>query len=48
MGQIFDDEHRHFLEATALSAARYRQTFGTISGSGIESLFELAGVRRSE
>lgn len=48
MGRIFDDERRHFLEATALSAARYRQTFGTISGSGIESLFELAGCRRPE
>jgi hypothetical protein len=44
---VFADEQQHFLDATALTAARYRATFGTISQSGIEHLFELAQVRRS-
>jgi hypothetical protein len=42
--QVFDDEQRHFLDATALSAARYRQTFGTIAQSGIAQLCERAGL----
>lgn len=48
MGEVFNDEHGHFLTATALSAARYRQTFGTVSQSGIGRLFEMAGVRHQD
>ncbi len=44
--QAIEDEQRHFLDATALSAANYRNTFGTIAQSGIESLFELAKAHR--
>jgi hypothetical protein len=44
--RALDDEHRHFLDATALTAPRYRATFGTISQSGIEHLFERALARR--
>jgi hypothetical protein len=43
---IFEDEHRHFLDATALSTARYRETFGTVAQSGIGHLVELARTRR--
>jgi hypothetical protein len=43
---MLDDEQRHFLDATALTAPRYRATFGTISQSGIEHLFEHARIRR--
>jgi hypothetical protein len=42
------DEQRHFLTATALSVVRYRQIFGTAGLSGIQSLFELAGIRCPE
>ena len=48
MAPMFEHEQHHFLEATALSAERYRQTFGTIAGSGIESLLEMAAVCRKE
>jgi hypothetical protein len=48
LGQVFGDEHQHFLEATALTAALYRQTFGRIAQSGIGSLFEMAGVGHPE
>jgi hypothetical protein len=48
LGQVFDDEHRHFLDATALSAARYQQTFGSIAQGGIAHLLEIAGVRGAE
>ena len=44
--QAIEDEQRHFLEATALSAANYRDTFGTIAQSGIELLVELAKAHR--
>ena len=44
--RALDNEHRHFLDATALTAPRYRATFGTISQSGIEHLFERARIRR--
>jgi hypothetical protein len=40
------DEHRHFLDATALSAARYREIFGNISHSGMQPLFALSPGRR--
>jgi hypothetical protein len=40
------DEHRHFLDATALSAARYRETFGNISHSGMQPLFAFSRGHR--
>jgi hypothetical protein len=46
LGQAIEYEQRHFLDATALTIARYREIFGSISNSGIEALFDLAGVRR--
>jgi hypothetical protein len=44
--QVFDDEQRHFLDATALSAARYRQTFGTFAQGGLAPLCARAGLGR--
>ena len=44
--RALDDEHRHFLDATTLTAPRYRATFGTISQSGIEHLFDRDPIRR--
>jgi hypothetical protein len=48
LGELFADEQRHFLDATALSAARYSQTFGSLSQSGIGHLFEMAGAARRD
>ena len=45
LGRVFADEHRHFLDATALTAEGYRATFGSTAHSGIGHL--LAGARRS-
>jgi hypothetical protein len=44
--QAIEDEQRHFLDATALSAASYRDIFGTIAQSGIQPLFELVKANR--
>jgi hypothetical protein len=46
LGEVIEHEHRHFLDATALSVVRYREIFGDISSSGIQSLFDLAAVHR--
>lgn len=43
--QALREEERHFLAATALSAARYRHTFGTIAQGGIGHLCERTGGR---
>jgi hypothetical protein len=48
LAQVFSDERRHFLAATALSEARYCQTFGTVSAGGIQSLIEMAGIGCAE
>jgi hypothetical protein len=48
LAQVFDDEHRHFLDATALTAARYRQIFGGVTQGGIARLLEMAGVHPAE
>lgn len=45
LGQVLSDERRHFLDATALSPAQYRSTFGTAAYSGIQDLFERAQSR---
>ncbi|SRR5579875_111434 len=48
LAQVLADERGHFLAATALTAARYRETFGTISTGGLLSLIEMAGSRCAE
>jgi hypothetical protein len=48
LAQVFNDEHRHFLDATALTAARYKRTFGTIAQGGIAHLLDMAGVSQGE
>lgn len=48
VASVLGEEERHFLAATALSADRYRQIFGTAALSGVQPLFELAGIRCAE
>ena len=46
LAQSWEAERQHFLTATALTAARYRATFGTIIESGLGCLLEIAKLRR--
>ncbi len=46
IAQVYADEQRHFLAATALSAERYRQRFGTIAQGGIGHLLDVSAAPR--